>query len=327
MGAEKGCLAVTQDGQCIIGRQEAFYIYTPDGRGPCFVFEGGLKNSQAASSLIQAAWSLTRQLQVCRNRWPWPGSLLSCLPAVPGKERDAFPAAEGVSPSAAGCAWSGMSSRSVHSLLLGGSHAPHRTGSPVSLNRPPSPCLAYPPSIRCRAPWLDTSHTNGAHAGSNPLYVDGRQHGHWAISAHADSTAQHQTGKSCTGGLHFSSMKWSFIPVPAGRKSHLQRLRHYLVAVTVGAGATQALQIYDLTNKVIGSTLQLPQVRLHCHTERAARMRRQCAVGCCERPEWALLYCSAAWGRIQLSAAPPGAPPLPHRKSCWNAQAVCCGLL
>ena len=49
--------------------------------------------------------------------------------------------------------------------------------------------------------------------------------------------------------------------MPAGRKSHLQRLRHYLVAVTVGAGATQALQIYDLTNKLIGSTLQLPQVR------------------------------------------------------------------
>eukprot|EP00891_Asterochloris_glomerata_P006754 jgi/Astpho2/6754/e_gw1.00102.4.1_t len=83
MGAEKGCLAVNQVGQCIIGRQEAFYIYTPDGRGPCFVFEG--------------------------------------------------------------------------------------------------------------------------------------------------------------------------------RKSHLQRLRHYLVAVTVGAGASQALQIYDLANKLIGSTLQLPQ--------------------------------------------------------------------
>ena len=53
MGAEQGCLAVNQDGQCIIGRQEAFYIYTPDGRGPCFVFEGGLENGQAARSFAQ----------------------------------------------------------------------------------------------------------------------------------------------------------------------------------------------------------------------------------------------------------------------------------
>ena len=82
-------------------------------------------------------------------------------------------------------------------------------------------------------------------------------------------------------------MRWRFIAVPAGRKSHLQRLRHYLVAVTVGAGATQALQIYDLTNKLIGSTLQLPQVRVHRHTDSVGAVRR-CGVGRCGDPEWPL---------------------------------------
>ena len=73
-------------------------------------------------------------------------------------------------------------------------------------------------------------------------------------------------------------MEWRFITVPAGRKSHLQRLRHYLVAVTLGAGATQALQIYDLTNKLIGSTLQLPQVCRFQHTDSVAGACRLCVV-------------------------------------------------
>ena len=83
MGAEKGCLAVNQDGQCIIGRQEAFYIYTPDGRGPCFVFEGGLEDVQAAQSHPPAA------VQVCRKKvalqvGQFPGLLACCA----WKERD-----------------------------------------------------------------------------------------------------------------------------------------------------------------------------------------------------------------------------------------------
>ena len=114
-------------------------------------------------------------------------------------------------------------------------------------------------------------------------------------SLHIQTTPQNtkQEGAAASG-LHIISIKWRFNTLPAGRKSHLQRLRHYLVAVTVGAGASQALQIYDLANKLIGSTLQLPQVRLRGHTDRAARACRQCDVGCCEKPKWPLLDRTAA---------------------------------
>ena len=40
MGAERGATALDADGQLVVARPEAVYFYTPDGRGPCFVFEG-----------------------------------------------------------------------------------------------------------------------------------------------------------------------------------------------------------------------------------------------------------------------------------------------
>lgn len=40
MGAERGATALDAAGQLVVGRPEAVYFYTPDGRGPCFVFEG-----------------------------------------------------------------------------------------------------------------------------------------------------------------------------------------------------------------------------------------------------------------------------------------------
>ena len=137
MGAEKGCLAVNQDGQCIIGRQEAFYIYTPDGRGPCFVFEGGLEDVQGAQSHPPA-------VPVCRKGWPCrSGSFLGYLPAVPGQNGSAFPAAEGVSPFAVRYASSGKVDRSVHSLLYGRSHDAHSTQAALCLpTGHPYPCLA-----------------------------------------------------------------------------------------------------------------------------------------------------------------------------------------
>lgn len=42
MGAERGATALDSDGQLVVARPEAVYFYTPDGRGPCFVFEGAL---------------------------------------------------------------------------------------------------------------------------------------------------------------------------------------------------------------------------------------------------------------------------------------------
>ena len=42
MGAERGAMALDSDGQLVVARPEAVYFYTPDGRGPCFVFEGAL---------------------------------------------------------------------------------------------------------------------------------------------------------------------------------------------------------------------------------------------------------------------------------------------
>jgi len=40
MGAERGATALDAEGQLVVARPEAVYFYTPDGRGPCFVFEG-----------------------------------------------------------------------------------------------------------------------------------------------------------------------------------------------------------------------------------------------------------------------------------------------
>lgn len=40
MGAEAGCTVVNHEGDLVVGRPEAVYFYTTDGRGPCFVFEG-----------------------------------------------------------------------------------------------------------------------------------------------------------------------------------------------------------------------------------------------------------------------------------------------
>lgn len=39
-GAGPGCAVVNQEGELIVGRDEAFYFNTLDGRGPCFACEG-----------------------------------------------------------------------------------------------------------------------------------------------------------------------------------------------------------------------------------------------------------------------------------------------
>lgn len=40
MGAEAGCTTMNQEGELVVARPEAVYLYTLDGRGPCFVFDG-----------------------------------------------------------------------------------------------------------------------------------------------------------------------------------------------------------------------------------------------------------------------------------------------
>ena len=39
-GAQAECAVVNQEGELIVGRDEAFYFNTVDGRGPCFACEG-----------------------------------------------------------------------------------------------------------------------------------------------------------------------------------------------------------------------------------------------------------------------------------------------
>ena len=39
-GAEPTCCTLNHERELVVGRPEAFYFYTVDGRGPCFVFEG-----------------------------------------------------------------------------------------------------------------------------------------------------------------------------------------------------------------------------------------------------------------------------------------------
>lgn len=41
-GAGPGCAVLNQGGELIVGRDEAFYFNTLEGRGPCFACEGCL---------------------------------------------------------------------------------------------------------------------------------------------------------------------------------------------------------------------------------------------------------------------------------------------
>jgi len=41
-GAGPGCAVLNQEGDLIVGRDEAFYFTTLEGRGPCFACEGTL---------------------------------------------------------------------------------------------------------------------------------------------------------------------------------------------------------------------------------------------------------------------------------------------
>lgn len=50
MGASAGCTTLNQDQELVVGRPEAVYFYTPDGRGPCFVLEGLLSLLGPASA-------------------------------------------------------------------------------------------------------------------------------------------------------------------------------------------------------------------------------------------------------------------------------------
>ena len=40
LGAAPGCCTESAQGDLVVGRPEAVYFYSPDGRGPCFVIEG-----------------------------------------------------------------------------------------------------------------------------------------------------------------------------------------------------------------------------------------------------------------------------------------------
>lgn len=59
-GAKAGCAVVNQEGELIVGRDEAFYFNTLDGRGPCFACEG---TPAAAAVLLSLGAGL-----MCRNK-------------------------------------------------------------------------------------------------------------------------------------------------------------------------------------------------------------------------------------------------------------------
>lgn len=42
MGAEAGSSTVNPQGEFVVARPEAIYLYTAEGRGPCFVFDGNV---------------------------------------------------------------------------------------------------------------------------------------------------------------------------------------------------------------------------------------------------------------------------------------------
>lgn len=40
LGGGSGCSTLSPAGDLVVGRPEAVYLYSHDGRGPCFVVEG-----------------------------------------------------------------------------------------------------------------------------------------------------------------------------------------------------------------------------------------------------------------------------------------------
>ena len=53
IGADSGSTTVNPQGELVVARPEAIYLYSTDGRGPCFVFEG--ESLQADALLLQSS--------------------------------------------------------------------------------------------------------------------------------------------------------------------------------------------------------------------------------------------------------------------------------
>ena len=74
LGGGAGCSVLSPSGDFVVGRPEAVYLYSHDGRGPCFVVEGaalpGLPvmcpscDLHAYQQLQQHVWEL--QVKACR---------------------------------------------------------------------------------------------------------------------------------------------------------------------------------------------------------------------------------------------------------------------
>ncbi|KAL3155173.1 hypothetical protein ABBQ32_013114 [Trebouxia sp. C0010 RCD-2024] len=60
-GAGPGCAVLNQEGELIVGRDEAFYFNTLEGRGPCFACEGHKQQLQWFRSYIAAVLSTPSQ--------------------------------------------------------------------------------------------------------------------------------------------------------------------------------------------------------------------------------------------------------------------------
>ena len=56
-GAGPGCAVLNQEGDLIVGRDEAFYFNTLEGRGPCFACEGGAGCSSWLPLIEQQSWA------------------------------------------------------------------------------------------------------------------------------------------------------------------------------------------------------------------------------------------------------------------------------
>ena len=56
-----GCCTTGAQGDLVVGRPEAVYFYSPDGRGPCFVIEGGANHACADKIHSPAAFAQASQ--------------------------------------------------------------------------------------------------------------------------------------------------------------------------------------------------------------------------------------------------------------------------
>lgn len=63
IGAESGSTTISAQEEFVVARSEAIYLYSTDGRGPCFVFEGKTSLANALPPSLASMKKVSRSSQ------------------------------------------------------------------------------------------------------------------------------------------------------------------------------------------------------------------------------------------------------------------------